>query len=297
MFPLKHMLNQIKPLFFLLYLSAMGLFCVFAVERYMNEPFSWMAGGTFMLIVFSVYAMNRYTDMREDFTTDIKRALFFSKTRYIFKISVGAMGLSLVLLLLAGKLNFFYLLLASVGTLYSFYLIPWYQRGKGLVFLRIKNILFLKNFTVAFLWGSAIFAIPMIHASRYESGTTVLYILALSFFLSTLNNTLFDDIRDEIGDRMAEIKTVPTVFGLKNSYRFLYSINLLWLGCIPVLLFLKIIDIKHAIFLCGMGGYPFIYLIAHQKEKLTQATLDFLAEADLLIYAGGLFALSFLGGR
>ena len=291
---LKQTLQQIKPIFFLLYLSATGFLCISAVENYLHESFSWMAGATFMGIVFSVYAMNRYTDMREDFTTDINRALFFSKTRSIFKLSVAAMIISLVALLVNGKLNFFYLLLASVGTLYSFYLIPWYKKDQGLVFLRIKEILFLKNFTVAFLWGSSIFAIPLIHAQSDMTGKNILYILAASFFLSTLNNTLFDDIRDEAGDRLAAIKTVPTVFGLKNSCRFLYGTNVIWLIALPIFFTLNIIDLKHLLFLGAMGIYPFFYLVAYQKQWLSQASLDFLAEADLLLFAGGLYALALL---
>ena len=78
---------------------------------------------------------------------------------------------------------------------------------------------FVKNLAVSFLWGACVFVVPILYSPIPVIQSSCMMLLpGIGLFLSTLNNTLFDDILDEDGDRVAGIRTLPTVWGARNSY-------------------------------------------------------------------------------
>jgi 4-hydroxybenzoate polyprenyltransferase len=304
---LKSKVLALKPVLILFYLSFMGCLSVFAVQMYLGMGFQPLICLCSMGIIFGIYTSNRFTDAAEDFTNDIQKALFFQSRRIWYALAIGALVVSMGILLAQEKLNWLHFLLLGMGFCYSYRLIPWYSPGRGMRLIRIKEMTFVKNLAVSFLWGGSVFMVPILYGT---SGTSVsdglgapggsaaftelfvLIHLGLGLFLSTLNNTLFDDILDEGGDRVAGIKTLPTTWGSRNSLRLLWTLDVAWMLWISLCLAFAKLDALHAAFLIFLGAFPIAYMGLSRLGKAPKAWIDFLMESDLLYFSVGLMLLS-----
>jgi 4-hydroxybenzoate polyprenyltransferase len=288
----KAKLREIRPALALFYLSFMGCFCVLSVQVYLGIGIDPAICLVSMALIFGIYTYNRFTDLEEDFTNDIARVLFFQKKRIFFVMAVTALAGSFVFLLAIGKLTGLHFLLLGVGVCYSYRMIPWWTPAAGLRLLRIKEMTFVKNLAVSFLWSACVFAIPMLYSAAPAANRELLPFLGLGLFLSTLNNTLFDDILDEAGDRIACIKTLPTVWGARKSYLLLWSLDAAWLAAMAVCWSLGMLDAAHAVFLSLLAIYPFAYMWLHASGRAPKGVVDILAESDLMVFAVGLMLLA-----
>lgn len=289
---LASILLEMKPAFILLYLSSMGFLCILAAQKYMGvkvEPVNCLS---FMGIIFGVYTLNRFTDTAEDFTNDLGRLLFFQRQKAFLYLACASLAASLGFLAFKDKLNWMHFLLLGMGFAYSYRLVPWYARGTGFRLLRIKEMTFLKNLAVSFLWGASVFIVPILYSAPVLNHRGMIWLLACALFLSTLNNTLFDDILDEAGDRVAGIKTLPTVWGAGKSQLMLMALDVLWLLGVTGLYLAGNIDQSHAAFLAFMALYPFVYMSLNAQGALSKGWVDFLSETDLLLFSVGLLLLS-----
>jgi 4-hydroxybenzoate polyprenyltransferase len=292
MHALKARILEMKPAFILVYLSAMGFLSVYAVERYLRVPFEPFSCLSFMGIIFGVYTLNRFTDTTEDFTNDIGRLLFFQRKKAFLFIASASLAGSIGFLVYAQKLNWMHFLLLTMGFAYSYRLVPWYSRAQGFRLLRIKEMTFVKNLAVSFLWGASVFVVPILYSGAAYDAYAI-WLLAAGLFISTLNNTLFDDILDEAGDRVAGIKTLPTVWGGRQSQNLLMGLDLAWLAAVAALTAAGRIDAAHGAFLAFLGLYPFLYIGLHRFAKAPKGLVDYLSETDLLFFALGILLLSF----
>jgi len=292
MHALKLKIAEMKPAFPLVYLSTAGFLCIFAVQRYLGLPFDAASSLSFMGIIFGVYTLNRFTDAVEDFANDLGRFLFFQRKRTFFYLGILALAASVGTLVAERKLNGMHLLLLTMGPGYSYRLIPWYSPAGGFRLVRIKEMIFLKNLSVSLLWGASVFLVPILGSGRGIAEAFPIWMLAAGFFLSTLNNTLFDDILDEPGDRAAGIKTLPTTWGPKRSHFFLMALDAAWIALIAVLMAQGRLDGTHGAFLAFLGLYPFLYLSLNLAGGARKNAAGWLAEADLLFFAFGMLWLS-----
>jgi 4-hydroxybenzoate polyprenyltransferase len=283
---------EMKPAFTLVYLSAMGFLCLFSVHRYLGVGFQPLSCVTFMGMIFGIYTLNRFTDTAEDFTNDLGRLLFFQRKRVFLYLAVACLAASLCLLAWTGKFNWMHTLLLAMGFAYSYRIVPWWSPAAGFRLLRIKEMTFLKNLAVSFLWGSSVFVLPVLYSGMHRSDGATVWLLAVGLGISTLNNTLFDDIIDEPGDRVAGIKTLPTAWGVARSRLLLQSLDVVWIGAVAALFALGKLDASHAAFLAFLGLYPFVYMGLHTRGKLRLSLVDLLSESDLLFFALGMLLLS-----
>lgn len=286
--------HDLKPAFTLFYLSAMGFLSVFSVERYLGAAFEPYGSLCFMGIIFGVYTLNRFTDTAEDFTNDIGKLLFFQRKKAFLFLACGALAISMGILLATRKWNWMHFLLLAMGFAYSYRVLPWYSPAAGFRLLRIKEMTLLKNLSVSFLWGASVFVVPILNSGAAYHELTI-WLLALGLFFSTLNNTLFDDILDEAGDRVAGIKTLPTTWGGRNSQILLMAIDVAWLCLVAAFRYAGAIDTAHAAFLAFLGAYPFLYMGLHMGGRASRETVGLLAETDLLFFALGMLLLGSLG--
>lgn len=287
---LKSRIIEMKPVLTLVYLSAMGFLSVFSVERYLGSAFEPFGCLSFMGIIFGIYTLNRFTDASEDFTNDIGRMLFFHRKKEFLILACASLASSLGYLIVTHKLNWMHVLLMAMGSAYSYRVIPWYAPAAGLRLMRIKEMTFLKNISVSFLWGASVFVLPILRSGAAYNAFTI-RLLAVGLFISTLNNTLFDDILDEAGDRVAGIKTLPTTWGGRNSQILLMCIDAVWLGAVATLHYSGIIDSPHAAFLAFLGLYPFVYIGLHMSGRSSRDMVDYLSEGDLFFFAVGMLLL------
>ncbi|MDB5104175.1 MAG: UbiA prenyltransferase [Fibrobacteres bacterium] len=291
MYRIRARIREMKPAFPLFYLSFMGFLCLYSVQRYLGLGFEPLNCMTFMGIIFGVYTLNRFTDTAEDFTNDIGRLLFFQGKRIFLFLAGTSLAGSIGVLLYLERLNWMHVLLLTMGFGYSFRLVPWYSRASGLRFLRIKEMTFVKNLSVSFLWGASVFMVPILSSEPMAFDGGMILLLAAGLFVSTFNNTLFDDIMDEAGDRVAGIRTLPTVWGGFKSQMLLMAMDTAWVAMVAALWLEGRIGGGHASFLAFLGLYPFLYMALHLRGKTEKSWVDLLSESDLLFFALGMLLL------
>lgn len=289
---LREKIAEMRPALALVHLSAMGCLCVYAVQSYTGLERDPLICLVSMALIFGIYTYNRFTDLEEDFTNDISRVLFFQRKRIFLFIALSALGGSYLLLLAMGRLNFLHLSLLAIGVCYSYRTIPWWTPTRGLLFLRIKEMTFVKNLAVSFLWGACVFAVPILWSTSPVAHRELLPVLGLGLFLSTLNNTLFDDILDEPGDRVAGIRTLPTTVGVRGSYALLWILDAIWLVAMGGLWAFGALDAAHAGFLSLLALYPAVYMGLNAWGKAPRFAVDIFAESDLLVFATGMLLLA-----
>lgn len=292
MHSIKARVLEMKPAFILVYLSLTGCLCMYAVQRYLGSGFDAVNCLSFMGIIFGVYTLNRFTDTAEDFTNDIGKLLFFQKKRMFLWLAVSALAGSIAILVAERRLNWMHFLLLAMGFGYSYRIIPWFSLSGGYRLMRIKEMTFLKNLSVSFLWGASVFVVPLLNAPSGLHGSFAVWMLGAGLFLSTLNNTLFDDILDEPGDRVAGIRTLPTAWGVRKSQFLLLSLDALWLAGVAALGIAGRIDASHALFLAALGLYPFVYIGLNLSGRAPKGLVDALSESDLFLFAAGMLLLS-----
>jgi 4-hydroxybenzoate polyprenyltransferase len=292
MHTLKSRIRELKPVFILLYLSLMGFLSIFSVQKYLGLGFEPLNCVSFMGIIFGVYTLNRFTDTTEDFTNDIARLVFFQRKRTFLFLAMTSLAGSIGALLFMGKLNWMHILLLVMGSGYSYRLVPWYSPSRGFRMLRIKEMTFVKNLAVSFLWSSSVFVVPILYSGGAGFDNVMVRLLAAGLFISTFNNTLFDDIMDEPGDRVAGIKTLPTVLGGRNSMLILMAVDVGWLAVVAAIWSAGHMAPGHAAFLAFLGLYPFLYMGLYAHKRTPEKWIDFLSETDLLFFALGMLLLS-----
>jgi 4-hydroxybenzoate polyprenyltransferase len=287
--------EELKPILILAYLSFLGCFSVFAVQVYLGLGFQPLICVCSMGIIFGIYTSNRFTDAAEDFTNDLQRALFFQQRRIYYALAIAALAGSLGILMAERKLNWLHFLLLAMGFCYSYRLIPWYRPGSGLIFLRIKEMTLIKNLAVSFLWGGSVFLVPILYAAAQIRNPFLLAHLGAGMVLSTLNNTLFDDVLDADGDRLAGIKTLPALWGVRNSVVLLWALDAAWIAWCVACRAAGRLDTGHAAFLVFLGLYPAAYMGLSRFGRAPKPWIDFLMESDLLLFSLGLLLLGAQG--
>jgi len=193
--------GSLKVLFFCL------LFNIFALELIL---------ATF-LITFSIYGLNKLTDLKEDAINAPERAKLIKKIEPVFKFSlIFSFILSLLLGFSVNVLTLPILLFPLFsGTLYSV------KFTKNLP--RLKDILGVKSITIALAWAVGSTFLPAICLLEKE----ILQILLIFyfFFLKSFTNAVLFDIRDIEGDRMSGVRTIPVVFGRQKTKNLLLVLN------------------------------------------------------------------------
>jgi len=132
-----------------------------------------------------------------------------------FSITFGLIGLVCVY-----YVNLYcWIILVPMGTLSALYVIPVIPFKPNSPTLR--QVPFLKIFVIALVWSIIIIGIPMLdteHVNFKENVAIYLFILALlQVFFFVIGITIPFDIRDINYDREDNLKTIPTVFGIKKS--------------------------------------------------------------------------------
>ncbi len=289
------LLKDMKPLLVVIYLATMGFLCVSAVQWHFSGHIDILPGIVFTGFIFGIYVLNRYTDTREDFANDVGKFFFFSERKYLLYAAFLILSASCLALFSVGRLNGYHLLVLAIGVAYSYKLIPYYSTIRGSwTRVRIKDIPGLKNLVVAFLWGASVFAFPLLYRNHLVLEFQVVVLFALALFFSTLNNTLFDDIRDVAGDSVANIKTLPTLFGERACIYGLSSINIIWAATILAMLAFGLFSVATGVVLFALAVYPLSYLGLHTTGGSWSRKLEVLPELDLLIFAGGIISLHLL---
>ncbi len=191
---------------------------------YFKSPADPILVSTYFLIAFSIYLFNRFTDHEDSYNYPDQK-MYFQKQTVLKAIPVVLISLSMIVLALTDRLVLWHGILIVGGIVYSASIIPFFRK-KSFIFIRLKDILFVKNIIVSILWGVTPFAIAAGQKGAVIQDHGTLLILILAFSLTTLITAIAYDVPDANGDRHAGIKTITTRFGEKITAYFLLSIGL-----------------------------------------------------------------------
>ncbi len=226
---------------------------------------------TCFFITFGVYMLNRFTD-EEDGYNYPEQKLFFQNKSVLMAIPVILLGISLLLLLVTGRLVTWHIILIALGILYSVSVIP-FIRHKSLCFIRLKDIFFIKNIIVSLLWGITPFALAASQKNAILPGKADLLIAVAAFCLTTFITAVAYDVPDAEGDRHAGILTITTRFGIKFTRQFLLLIGMI--GCLSVV----------TLYLLGKTGIPAMVLFFANVLWTTVVTVPVFIERKNLLNA------------
>jgi 4-hydroxybenzoate polyprenyltransferase len=239
------------------------------------------------------YALNGLSDEAEDNYNDRARAAALRRSSWwTVGGSVTAMAVAGGLLASRDRFHPLYPLLMAVGVAYSFRIIPRPRRS-GFEWLRLKDVLLVKNLTIGATWASAVFIGPWLDLTRPVAAPVTVIIVAVGYALLVVVNSIFCDLRDEAGDRLASVYTVAVRFGGEGCYRAIFVAMSLWSAVLMTFFALNHLDGRHLVFLATSAlGYPLAVWFSTRRFDLRQGHVNCVIESSDFFFALGLMALS-----
>jgi 4-hydroxybenzoate polyprenyltransferase len=214
------------------------------------------------LIMFIIYTFNRKTDAREDSLNDPNKFEFNkSYNKYILAFAFAGFGLLVVFSFIKGiKHGLEVLMPFAIGILYS------NRISLKSKMVRLKDILFFKNFIVSATWAFVTVIIPASFLNIPFKQD--IYLLGFFVFSRLLISEIFCDIKDVKGDPEAGTKTIVTVYGLSFTNKLLFFLN-------TAFTLILIIGYRAGIvstFLIEIGifsaGYGFLYILLYNLKLI-----------------------------
>ncbi|MCR9016535.1 geranylgeranylglycerol-phosphate geranylgeranyltransferase [Aquiflexum gelatinilyticum] len=152
----------------------------------------------------------------------------------------------------------------------------------------LKRLPFIGNFTVALLTGTAIW---MIGYYYQKSELLVLTYAIFAFFINLIREIL-KDIEDRQGDRKHGCRTLPIVFGFRNTKRIIFLIAFCFICAILVVTF-KINNTQLYFYFGGLSILFFIFMykiyMADRKAHFTQLSI-----LSKMLMITGILSMAFL---
>lgn len=273
------------------YLALTGVFSILSVEAYLGSRLPFGLAVATIGLIFGIYLLNLFTDVEEDFTNDHSRQIVMDKRGFYLTLLVISLGGTLTLLAMLGKLHAFHIGVVVLGGAYSFQILPWRKQDGTWEFRRLKDVTLVKNLIVAGLWGAFMVVMPVLYAGESPAGLHALGYLGGGFFLAAFCNTLFADILDLPGDRIAGIPTLPVKFGTRFCYTLIAFLGSAWLIFLGLSYAQGWIDGLHAAVLSIPALYPFTYVFNHRRAPDRKGLTHVLMETDLVVFAAATWLL------
>lgn len=247
-----------------------------------------------LLSCYAVYILNTVSDLGEDAVSNPSRAAFAQRhARLIVLGAAGCVVLATALALpfgLVPVLGIFLPFLA--GLAYSFKASLPSRAGAregGRGPRRLKDILLVKNLTIAATWSMSALALqPDLEGVPATALLASGVLVALRFLVTSI----LPDWRDIEADRAHGVRTVPVVFGPAMAMRLVRAINLLFV--IGVMLFAGLGILAPPTWaLLAIAAYAVLYLEAIARAgRATPLLCDLVMDGEHV-----LFGLVLLAGR
>ncbi len=201
-----------------IYISFGAMSLSYVLFRLSGAPVNYIILVPF-LIMFIIYTFNRKTDAKEDSLNDPDKFEFNkSYNRYFLAFAFACFGLLVVFSFTKGiRYGLEILMPFAIGFLYSS------RISLKSRMIRLKDILFFKNFIVAVTWAFVTVIIPASFLNIPFKQDA--YLLSLFVFSRLLISEIFCDIKDAKGDPEAGTKTIVTVYGLPFTNMLLLFLN------------------------------------------------------------------------
>ncbi|WP_226996604.1 UbiA family prenyltransferase [Thermococcus sp. 5-4] len=199
------------------FLAASGVFKLCLSFLLYGVAPRWNLLAATFLLVFSVYGINKLTDIKEDEVNNPERVGYVKRVAKALKYAVVlSLVLAVLLSALTSPLAVLVVLFPIVaGALYSIRLLPGYPR--------LKDITGVKNLIIAVTWANGTAFLPYLVAGGVALQKVAL--IYYFFFMKSMINTILFDVRDIEGDRINGIQTIPVKLGLEKSRALLLLLN------------------------------------------------------------------------
>ncbi|MBK9271758.1 MAG: UbiA family prenyltransferase [Saprospiraceae bacterium] len=169
------------------------------------------------LVFFStifVYNLNRIANLiKPKESLESENHIWVKNNLFLFKVinTAAVAGIIVSLLLVKIEVFIFVIPLAIVTYLYSFPI----KINSHFAF-RLRNLPYLKIFLIAWVWSCTTVILPVVF-SKSDFTSIQLMSIWIMRFLFVLAITIPFDIRDLKADRLAGIKTIPTLVGEQKA--------------------------------------------------------------------------------
>ena len=224
------------------------------------------------LVSFSVYTLDKIADLDKDVASMPTRARFLEgKKDLAIAYSALAYLLSIIIVFLGRPISSSLLLVPMAANIvYGTRLIPGVPR--------LKDIPVMKNAIVALSWAIVTVLIPVTYQSLPSLGPihSLVFVVIYFMFIKTFIDTVLYDIRDEAGDRINNVRTIPVIIGLENTTKVLLILNstlllgLPWFEGLTRLLVLSLV----------IYGYAYILYFRERRDPLF---LDLCVEGEWML--------------
>lgn len=203
--------------------AAVGVWIVQVLAGLPREPEPIVA---VFLVFYAIYALDRVAaEPSTDALNHPERERFARRhARKLLGLCAVAYGVALVLASWGGLGRLLVLLLPLVAVLlYSFPFVPR-PLARWLGFSRLKEILVIKNMVMAGTFATTLTLAPL--PAQGAPVPRTLVALWVFLFVRFLINGIVFDMRDEHGDRLQGIRTLPVVLGGRRTRLLLHALNL-----------------------------------------------------------------------
>jgi 4-hydroxybenzoate polyprenyltransferase len=166
------------------------------------------------LLTFTVYSLDKLSNIKEDsvslpdragFIGEYKKILtFITVASYIFALSISFLKNSLAVFIVLFPL--------FTGLVYSIKISNF----------RLKDILAIKNISIATSWAVVGTFLPLVDSSK--SSMQIVFIFYFIFIKCFINTIIFD-IRDIEGDSINNVRTIPVHLGSKKTKVLILILN------------------------------------------------------------------------
>jgi 4-hydroxybenzoate polyprenyltransferase len=245
--------------------------------------------GIMFLVAFSVYNLNRKTDMKEDAVNHAVRFAFTSRFgRPLYLAACAAYLVAGGIAFLSGPLALLVTLIPlCAGIVYSVPLLP----AGFLPYRRLKEIPVMKNLIVTFAWSLPLTCLPIALSPGIPVKAPWVTLGFFSMYVFTAS--ILPDIRDCRGDALAGVNTIPVLIGEKQTRAYLVAFNIVTGSAI---LILGIGSLPSAILLTIAAACIYIQVCIRLSARPSDRDLvcDFLSDGQFILFAGTIWLMDIM---
>ena len=202
-------------------------------------------------VTLGTYGFNNVTDSRED-SVNKPNSVVISGRKTRRQIMNFSLACKLLAIISAYFISCEVLMLVSIILLGSFFYSSAPLGGE-----RLKDMLLVKNITIALLW-SVLLLLPML---AWGAAVPFAYLVVVFFvFTHDFISSVLSDLKDVDGDRHAGIKTFPSVYGEKNTLLLIASINVI--GCAAIFSGWMFLGLKTYLILLPLACVSRAYMVS-----------------------------------
>ncbi|WP_158442503.1 UbiA family prenyltransferase [Palaeococcus pacificus] len=257
-----------------LFLAISGVFKLYlSFILYEAEP-HWNLLLTTFFLIFSVYGINKLTDLKEDEINNPERVGYIKKFPKIFKCSIIiSFALAIILSAVTGIWAVLVVMFpVCSGVLYSVQISPKYPR--------LKDITGVKNLIIAITWANGTTFLPYLTIDHVNF--IKVFLIYYFFFMKSLINTILFDLRDIDGDRTNGIKTLPVKLGFEKSKVLLLFLNSTFIPWLLIGYYFRYFSRVFLVLAFSiLNGYWYILRFSNKRRKIGK-DIDLIVDGEWL---------------